>query len=1090
MEALAGDSRSLVQGPPAFLALPAPDLLEFGIWNSRSPKHMKQRILAFLALFFFLAGPASSPAASRRVLVWLEGDALAEAHARSIPPLPGLRRPLRLEDADMRAQRAALRAVRDGVRSRLEQLGFVADGETDVVLHALIGRMPEENLEAAAHIRGVRLLRAVREYRKLTDAAVPLIRARDAWPLLGGETTAGAGMRIAVIDTGLDISNPMLQDPRLATPFGFPKGDPAFTNSKVIVARTYVGLLGDPRDTVDAMDRDGHGTFVGGIAAGRRVLAPWAEVCGVAPAAQLGNYRIWGSPLYDWTTDAAIIAAINDAVADGMNVINLSMGAPLGDLPSQEPVPQAVAAAVKAGVVVVVAAGNDGDLLASVSDPANSPAAISVGSSRNSRLLGYPLRVLAPQPVPDTLQRIVAVPSSATTLSTPIVSAPLWHPSDDACQPPASSADFAGKVVVVLDTGACSRNTKVQNIAAAGALAGVIYRSDSDDPREMMFASPPAVPVFQIAYDAGKALVALPGLNGQGQAAIDAAVSSFPVAGDVLSWWSSRGPSNDGELKPDLVAPGENIYSAFQTNDALGGFYSTSQFGMSDGTSFSTPMVLGAAALVKQKHPDWTPAQIKSALVNTAMTAVMDAGQAAEILGVGNGRVDVVNALNSTATFEPVGLSFTSSLIAPQLVVHRALKITNNGQAADTFSFNLRPRTEINGASVTFNPASVSLGPHESATIDVAFQAPATVSGSASLDGRLAVSSGSGANYAVAYWGQVVDSQQIDDLFRIRGDGQTGPISTALQQALAVQVFDADYIGIAGASVKFEITSGGGALSASQVTTDFAGVAQVTLKLPNTPGMVQIKASATSTISRTFTATARPAPLVPQGAVVNAASYTAAISAGSLVSIFGTGLAGGTAQAGAVPLPTTLASTQVLFNGQPAPLFFVSPGQINALVPFELAAAGSAQLQVSVLGVLSPPVSLALAAAAPGILTLTQDGKGAAVAQHTDFSLVTVANPAHPGETIVVYGLGFGSTQPVVTSGVAAPVPPAWTAATPTVRIGSASAEVSFSGLTPGAVGLYQLNIKVPPETSPGDAVPLVVTFGSAASNAVTLPVK
>src|SRR5262249_28848627 len=150
-----------------------------------------------------------------------------------------------------------------------------------VVLHALFGRLPEENLAAARALPGIRLLRAAREYHKHLDAAVPLIRADQAWRVLGGEERAGRGIRIGIIDTGIDISHPMLQDPRLEIPAGFPRGEREFTNSKVIVARNYLALRGNPRETANAMDRDGHGTFVAALAAGRRALGPLAEIAGV-----------------------------------------------------------------------------------------------------------------------------------------------------------------------------------------------------------------------------------------------------------------------------------------------------------------------------------------------------------------------------------------------------------------------------------------------------------------------------------------------------------------------------------------------------------------------------------------------------------------------------------------------------------------------------------------------------------------------------------------------------------------------------------------------------------------------------------------
>lgn len=1051
-----------------------------------------RRALILAAVVVFVSGAAQ--AASRRVLVWLDGEPLAVAHARSIPPLPGLFRPLRLEDPDMLAQRENLRARRNTVRQQLEQLGFIADGETDVVLHTLMGRIPEENVEAAGQIPGVRLLRPVREYRLLLDAAVPLIKAKDFWPLLGGETQAGAGMKIAVIDTGIDIANPMFQDSRLTPPSGFPKGETVFTNSKVIVARSYVSLLGEPRDTADAMDREGHGSFVAGIAAGRRVPAPWAEIVGVAPAAQLGNYRVFASPLYgSYATDAAVIAAINDAVADGMNVINLSGGSMALDVPSEEPVPQAVTAAVQAGVVVVVAAGNEGDWLATISDPADAPAAIAVGSSRNARLLGYPLRVLAPLPVPSALQRVVIVPAESTKLTAALGPASLWHPTDNACSVPATS-DAQGKIVVVLDSSSCSRSTKLKNLATAGALAGIIGRTDSADPREMLFLTPPAIPAFQMAYAAAQALLATVGLNTQGQATIDAAAASFPVTADLLSSFSSRGPSIDGELKPDVVAPGTSIYSAFQVNDDYGVFYSLAQFGLSDGTSFSAPLVAGAAALLKQAHPSWTPARIKSALVNTANTSVLDGATAALILGMGGGRVDVLAATYSSAAFQPTGLSFTSTLLSSGAVtVRRTLTVTNTGTAADTYTLTFAPRTSITGATLSVNPASLSLSAGQSGSVDVTFQSPATVRGSASLDGLLQVRAGSGTTYTVPYWGQVVDSTAFYNLFLIRGDGQTGTISSTLPRALAVQVTDSDWIGIAGAQVTFAITYGSGTLSASQVTTDFAGVAQVTLKLPATAGIVQVTASLGSLLSQTFTETARPAPVVTSGGVVSAAHYKPLLSAGGIAAIYGTGLAAATAtNPGTIPLPTTLASAQVLFNGQPAPLFYASPTQINALVPFELAGATSAEMRVVTLGMASAPVTVSLSAVAPGILTQNAMGTGIAAAQHAaDYSLVTSANPAHPGEMIVLYGVAFGAVQPVVTSSAGAPLDPlARTVQTTTVQIGSNTVDAAFAGLTPGLVGLYQVNFTVPLNTPPGDALPLVVNVGANSSNAVSLPVK
>ena len=1054
---------------------------------------MWSRLLAFLLLLAsVLPLQAQVPGSPyRRVLVWLAGEPLADYHARMRPPLPGLYEPLRLGTSEMEAHGARLAAGRLAVRQRLEQLGFLADGETDVVLHTLIGRLPEENLEAAGAIPGVLEVRPVRTYRPLLDAAVPLIKANAAWVGLGGEERAGRGARIAIIDSGIDVSHPMLQDPRLELPAGFPKGEREFTNSKVIVARNYLALLGDPRDPPDAMDREGHGTFVAAIAAGRRALAPYGEVVGVAPAAQLGSYRIFGSPLgLGQTTDAVVIAAINDAVSDGMNVINLSIGGSFLDLPSEEPVPKAVEAATRAGVAVVAAAGNEGDELATISEPANSQAAIAVGASNNARVFANPLRVLGAASIPDRLQRLGAVPALSVTVSQVIGPAPLLRPVGNGCRALVPPEDARSKIAIV-DDGSCSSSTKARYLADAGTLAAVIYRRDDEDPAAVVLTAPP-LPVFQLSREDGEALAnflaATPGL----QAAIDPGIRAFPVTPDRIPAYSSRGPSNDMELKPDLVAPGTAIYSAVQINDALGILYSPTQFGVSEGTSFSTAFVSGAVALLKQTHPTWSPAQLRSAVVNSALATATEGGKSAAILACGAGRLEVERALKASAVFEPVGLSFGASLLREPVKVERALRITNLSSNAESYAIEVVPQSNLAGASVTIEPAATEpVSPGGSATVRATFRGPSGVAGKASTDGRLRVRAlGTGVEYLLPYWARVVDASELSYLFRIRGNGQTATISSVLPRPLAVQVMDSDYLGVAGVTVRFEIVYGSGALSASQVVTDFAGVAAVTLRLSDRPGAVQVRASAFGTLTRTFTATARPAPVTSAASVVHAASFSRTVAPGSIISIFGTGLAGGTAAAGSVPLPRELASAQVLFSGQPAPLLYASPTQINAQVPFELAGAPSAELRVSVLGVPSPAVVVPLVAAAPGVFTVSSDGRGAAVALHADFSSVTAASPARPGEIVALFATGLGAVTPAVPSGTAAPSsPPATTTAVPAVQLGSAAARVRFSGLAPGFVGLYQVNFEVPTGVA-GDAVPLILALGGNTSNTVSLAVR
>ena len=1080
---------------------------------------MSGRLVLLLLVTALFSMPGQ--AADRYVLVWLEGEPLAELHARNQIPIPGFMQPLRLDSSDMADHRARLRARRGTVLRRLEQLGFVAGGETDVVLHTLIGRMPEQNIEAANSLPGVQLVRPAKEYRLLLDAAVPLIGADWAWLVLGGERKAGQGIKVGIVDTGIDINHPMLQDAALPIPAGFPKGEKALTNSKVIVARNYISTLGDPRLDQNALDEDGHGTFVAAAAAGRRALSPFGSLAGVAPGAYLGNYRISAS---GEAMETGIIAALNDAVADGMNVINLSFGGAAYDVTSLEPVPVAIAAAVKAGVVVVVAAGNECDTPpcpGTVGDPASTPSAITVGATTNSRILAYPVNVSG-DGVPGNLKPIPAVAADRQMPAGSIGLAAVTRPtsaSSYACKALTATEDARGKIVLFTSSTGCSRSVQIKNLADAGAAAALYYVSTSSDaPYAFLYIDPttgaplepiaPPLPSFMLWGSDGKALddlLAQP-TPPRIQLAIDSTGMSFPLGADQMARFSSRGPSIDNEVKPDLVAPGTWIYSAAQGNNVGGESYSPTKFMSGDGTSISSPMVAGATAVVIQAHPAWTPAQVKSALVNRAVTAANEGAQTAAILSSGAGRLDVARALSSTAALDPVSVSFGSWYVGDQVKITRKLTITNLGAAPETYSIEVSVRNAMSNASVAVEPhLTGTVAPGVSTTVQVTFLGPPSISGTALIDGRLKIhANNSGEDYVVPFWGRVMDASRVRGSARNRGNGQDGPVSTVLLTQLGLLVYDSDLLGVGGVPVHFEITDGGGSLSASDVNTDMSGWAAVSLRLPNTPGVVHAKASLPSVftsrsspiVPRTFTATARPAlapaPAVPAAGVVNAASYRQALAPGAIFSIFGTGLAVGTEAAGTLPLPTMLASAQVLFDGKPTALFYASPTQINAQAPFELAGAVTTQLQVSVTGSLSPPVVVPLSPAAPGVFTVSQDGKGSGVVLHGLTSApVTTANPARPGEVLTLFATGMGAVQPFVPTGrPALPQPLSVTTNPVAITLGSASARVLFSGLAPGFAGLYQINFEVPAGSTLGDAVTLNVTVANASSNPVVLPVR
>ena len=227
--------------------------------------------------------------------------------------------------------------------------------------------------------------------------------------------------------------------------------------------------------------------------------------------------------------------------------------------------------------------------------------------------------------------------------------------------------------------------------------------------------------------------------------------------------------------------------------------------------------------------------------------------------------------------------------------------------------------------------------------------------------------------------------------------------------------------------------------------------------------------------------------LNPAG-IVNAASsapFTAGIAPGDFITLYGANLAPGTATAYTVPFPTTagLDGVQVTVNGLPAPVQFVSPGQISAIVPYAIGTS-IARIQVNNNGVLSNVVTMPVYLTAPGVFTVPPGGLGYGAVLHGDYSLVTPQNPAQVGETVAVYLTGLGTTNPVIPDGSAGPSS-SQTNNTIQVYIGGQAATVGYSGLAPQLAGLYQINVTVPSGVTAGDNTLEIVGPDSDAAEAV-----
>jgi uncharacterized protein (TIGR03437 family) len=241
-------------------------------------------------------------------------------------------------------------------------------------------------------------------------------------------------------------------------------------------------------------------------------------------------------------------------------------------------------------------------------------------------------------------------------------------------------------------------------------------------------------------------------------------------------------------------------------------------------------------------------------------------------------------------------------------------------------------------------------------------------------------------------------------------------------------------------------------------------------------------------------------PSLAQGGTLNNLNPVVgqAVAPGTIAQVFGSGLAASSAQPGVIPVPNIFNGTYALIGPYQAPLYFLSDGQLNVQIPAELGSAQQYPILISVNNALSLPDTIDFAPATPGILSSfdgpnppsVQEGAHIRAQHNADFSLVTSANPAKPGEYVIMYLVGMGPTDPAVPSGAAAPStePLARVTVQPTLKVDGQDATIAFAGLTPGSVGLYQVTFQVPLNARSGD-LDVVLTQNGRAANTVKLPV-
>lgn len=532
--------------------------------------------------------------------------------------------------------------------------------------HALTGfsvKGKPSSLKKLAKTHAVESVSPVHVYRAEQGDNLQIIGADAARGLFDAtnKRLTGRGIKIGVIDTGIDYNHPDLR-----------------TSYKG--GRDLVDGDDDPMETNIEGLKTIHGTHVAGI------IGANGSIRGVAPEAAIYAYRALG-PGGRGTTEQ-VLAAIEEAVKDKMDIINLSLG---NDVNGPDlPINKAIDKAVEKGIIAVTSSGNSGPGKWTVGSPGTASKGISVGASTPS--LKRPLLQIG-----NTGEKIKI---------DPLAGAQEWKLDrsyqlhDGGKGKPEHLKGAAGKIVLI-ERGELPLKEKAQNALHAGAAAVLIY-NNTNGPLLANLESPVNLPAAVISRKDGKKLKRLAKTNPPPYIR-----TIITEEKDRLAPFSSRGPvAASWEIKPDVVAPGVAIRSTVP-----GGYLAL------HGTSMAAPHVAGACALIKQAHPDWSPEKIKAALMNTAVPLMKENGRPYHVFEQGAGRIRIREAIETETIAAPGSLHFGKfAKSGPHRKETRFLTIFNEGKDTKKFSFRL-PKTE---AGFDWQlPLSFSLGPKESKKVAI-----------------------------------------------------------------------------------------------------------------------------------------------------------------------------------------------------------------------------------------------------------------------------------------------------------------------------------------------------------------------------------
>jgi minor extracellular serine protease Vpr len=690
-----------------------------------------------------------------------------------------------LTNAQRASIRADLKGKQDAIAPSIQQAGGTVLGQMADAYNGILVRTTVAAIPTLSTLPGVTNVVSVKSFRPDNLHGGGVIDAPQAWQsIVDAGANPGAGVKVADVDSGVDYTHAdfggpgtvaaytaahahaddATLDPSVSAWFGPAapkvKGGFDFVGDHYDAAGTGAALtpVPDPNPLdCNSGSTAGHGTHVSGTLAGFGVksdgttytgsydastvsaadatqLFPsdWKVGPGIAPKADLYMYRVFGCN----GSSSVVSLGIDKAVADGVNVINLSLGSPFGG--QDDPTSVAVQNALDAGVTVVASAGNSGSAGYIVGSPSTVNGALSVAAVDGS-VANYPAATLTLGT--STIKAIDANAEDNAGSNVPTATLPVKvvRNADGSvslgCSVAAFQAANVTGAIAVVSRGTCARVAKAIYGSQAGAAAVVMINTDGTLPpfegkitQNPDTGEPATVTIPFLGVPGPLPDPATPGSgSAEAKALLAADGGTAAVAPSTIAnpgylravGFSSGGPRfGDSSPKPEVAAPGVSVTSA--------GVGTGSGGAVESGTSMAAPMTSGVAALVKQVHPTWGPAQIKAAIANTAQVSKLHGSPNARITGAGLIQADRALSTDVVATtgdnLDSLAFGFFQG--AGAFSGNKTFTLTNYGSS--TVTYNLAS----DSPALTLSTASVTLNQHgtagDSADVTATLSVPAS----------------------------------------------------------------------------------------------------------------------------------------------------------------------------------------------------------------------------------------------------------------------------------------------------------------------------------------------------------------------------